>query len=59
MKPNNDDLVEGISKLMRIWDRLAEAIEEMHPDMTDEEREKVTREGMDLLLAGLTAPRVH
>jgi hypothetical protein len=54
-----DDFAQALERLMRIWDRMALAVAEMHPDLSEEEREKLTREGMDLVLKGLTSPRVH
>jgi hypothetical protein len=38
---------------------MALAVYEMHPDLSEEERDKLTREGMDLVIKGLTSPRVH
>ena len=54
-----DDFAQALERLMRIWDRMALAVYEMHPDMSDEERDQLTREGMDLVLKGIMSPRVH
>lgn len=54
-----DDFAQALERLMRIWDRMALAVAEMHPDLDEEERDRLTREGMNLVIKGLTSPRVH
>lgn len=54
-----DAFAQALDRLFRIWDRLALAVSEIYPDMPEEERDKLTREGMRLVLKGLQSPQVH
>lgn len=54
-----DDFALALDRLLRIWDRMSLAIAEMYPDLPEEERDRLTREGMDLVVKGLTSPTVH
>lgn len=54
-----DDFAQALERLMRIWDRMALVVAETHPEMDEEEQYRLAKEGMDLLIKGLTSPRVH
>lgn len=54
-----DDFAQALERLMRIWDRMTLVVAETHPEMDKEEQYRLAKEGMDLLIKGLTAPRVH
>lgn len=54
-----NDMVQSLEKLMRIWDRLSLAVAETCPNLSPEEQERLTREGMDLLIKGLKSTQVH
>ena len=56
-QPDNFDA--ALERLMRIWDRMALVVAETHPEMDEEEQYRLAKEGMDLLIKGLTSPRVH
>lgn len=48
MKAKQDDgFTQGLKRLMDIWDQLSLIVAQQHPDLPEEERDKLTRKAMD------------
>ena len=55
----SEDFGRAIERMLKLWDRLSAAIAEMHPELSKDERDDLTHEGMDLVMKGLTDQRLH
>ena len=55
----SEEFGKAIDRMLKIWGKLSLVVAELHPELSQEERDNLTRKAMNLVMRGLFDQQMH